>query len=147
MTCGSVLMVASSRNSAPPAPRSPSASTGPSATSSPLRYIPSAVLRSWVFAMGSFQAGSAAKACASGEDSCHSGKNGDLGKHPRAPEGLGMVLRGGLPDVGSTPPTLLPPACSIWTWRGQGALGKRQTHPRVPTALGFLYSPMTSEPR
>lgn len=45
-----------------------------------------------MFATGSFQAGSVSKARASGEGSCHSGKNGDLGKHPGAPGGLGMVL-------------------------------------------------------
>lgn len=45
-----------------------------------------------MFAMGSFQAVSVPKTCASIEGSCHSGKNGDLGKHSRAPGGLGRAL-------------------------------------------------------
>lgn len=92
------------------------------------RYIPSAVelpyspvLRSWAFAMGSFQVGSAAKACSSGEDSCHSGKNGDLGKHPRAPGGLGMVLG----EVYLTWAARLPPSCPLHVLYG---LGEARVH-------------------
>lgn len=72
-------------------------------------------------AMGSFQEGSVSKACASGEGSCHYGKNSDLGKHPRAPGELGMVLG----EVYLTWAAHLPPSCLLHVLYG---LGEAKVH-------------------
>lgn len=97
------------------------------------------------FAMASFQPGSMSKAC---EGSCHYGKNGDLGKHPRAPGELGMVLG----EVYLTWTAHHPPSCLLHVLYGLGEAKVHWGRPDTPspgshTALGFLYSPMTSEPR